>query len=356
MLNITYPNLAENVSILKYLSPYAVSLTENPEDETSEHIIKRQEKFLTLSEPIKDKLVSEKTIEEIQLIGKNFNLELPQIANISRAIRSYYFGEIQLEEFPLILSQEMKVSTEMAQKISRLIIERIINDDSQEKSYQAQLEKLPISVALEKYPELGEQLITQNRIKLAVFPDPVRPSINNWLTDYTYVIGIKNRDPLVRANYLFKSENGKNLNSANRDKLAEILKSFEEKTPLTINTKTKQIIFLPPTEKRSEKPLANQPLFPPKPATPVFTNDADRLSAWRKNLPPKEILEKEPEDSLPQKISFSSPQMFPVEKVKNVPSSSNQKYLPSSPPSQAKPNPERLMPKNVVNLKDNDQF
>lgn len=342
----------ENLSEMRCASPYAVFVTKNPDDETSEHVFKRQEKFLTLSESVKDKLVSEETAQKIQTIGKNFNLELLQLTDIARAVRGYYFGEIQLENFPAILSKEMGVDQITAQKISELVIQRIINDDSQEKAYVAQLEKLPITIAIQKYPELGEQLITQNRIKLAVFPDPVRPSIKNWLADYSYVVGISNHDPIVRGNYLFKSENGRNLNSSDREKLAEILKSFEEKTLLIVNTKTKQIIFLPPTEKRSEKPLPTQQTSATNSVSPVFATDTDRLSAWRKNLPQKETLEKEPEVILPEKISFSSPQTFSTEKIDRTTPTLTRKYSPFPPQKQINSPQGRPMPKNVVNLRE----
>ena len=370
MLNISYPKLNENISILKYISPYAVFVTKNPDDETSEHIAKRQEKFLALPEPIKDKLISEKTIEKIQIIGRNFNLELLQMADIARAVRNYYFGEIQLENFPAILSKEMNVAFNVAQKISELIIQGIINDDSQEKIYQAQLEKLPIDVALQKYPDLGEQLITQNRIKLAVFPDLGRPSIKNWLADYTYVVGISNRDPIVRGNYLFKNENTRKLAIQDREKLALILKSFEEKIPLTINAKIKQVLFFVP-ERKAEIPqsqpqttsfaktaslVSSESKNLPEQTRRLSENIAeindDRLSAWRRDLPPKEKLEQEPEILAPKNIRFSSPQTFSTEKNnKNVIAFGQKQALPAIRPkdnySQIRP-----MPKNVVNLKE----
>ena len=237
-----------------------------------------------------------------------------------------------LELEPWILEEEKEKALEEKKKTEEL------------KTFASQLEKLPITIAIQKHPELGEQLITQNRIKLAVFPDPVRPSIKNWLADYSYVIGLSNRDPIVRGDYLFKSENGRTLNSQDREKLAEILKSFEEKTPLTVNTKTKQIIFLPPTEKRSEKPLLAQPTFASNPASPVFATDNDRLSAWRKNLPQKETLEKEPQNLMPEKISFSSPQTFSTEKIERT--------APATPKPKNIYPAGRPMPRNVVNLRE----
>jgi hypothetical protein len=245
-----------------------------------------------------------------------------------------------LELEPWILEEEKEKAQEERKKTEEL------------KTFASQLENFSIDVVLKKYPETGEQLITQNRIKLAVFPDPVRPSIKNWLADYSYVVGISNHDPIVRGNYLFKSENGRTLNSQDREKLAEILKSFEEKTPLTVNTKTKQIIFLPPTEKRSEKPLPTQQTSATNSASPVFATDTDRLSAWRKNLPQKETLEKEPEVILPEKISFSSPQTFSTEKVERTTPTLTRKYSPFPPQKQANSPQGRPMPKNVVNLRE----
>jgi hypothetical protein len=353
--------------IFRCTSPYAVFFTKNPDDETSNTIINGQEKFLALSESVKDKLVSEETAQKIQTIGKNFNLELLQMADIARAVRSYYFGEIQLEDFPVILSKEMQVNLEIAQKISDLVVQRIVNDDSQEKSYQAQLEKLPINVALQKYTDLGEQLITQNRIKLAVFPDLVRPSIKNWLADYTYVVGVSNRDPIVRGNYLFKNENTRNLSEKDREKLALILKSFEEKIPLTINTKIKQVLFFP-EQKKLEMPQMISPKRivndfvsiepkkfseqPKRLSENIVEINDDRLSAWRRDLPPKEKLEAEFTQTIPTNIRFSSPQTFSTERSnKNVVTLEQKQLLPAVQAKNSYPQ-TRPLAKNVVNLKE----
>ncbi|HOW60595.1 MAG TPA: hypothetical protein P5548_01250 [Candidatus Moranbacteria bacterium] len=103
--------------------------------------------------------------------------------------------------------------------------------------------QLPLSEALQKYKELGEQNITINQLKLKYFPTPVRPSIRNWITDFHDNMGSGKHGTVDRANYLFHSENGKKLTPVERQKLSLILKSLDEKTPLIIDTELQRIIF-----------------------------------------------------------------------------------------------------------------
>lgn len=299
---ISFSQLESSIKLRRCTIPQHVSVTKNPNDETTKQITARQDRFIQLPVFIKEKLSSSETGEKIQQIGKKYNLELLQMADISRAIRSYYFGELMLEDLPFYLAKEIPIDLSKAKEISQIIIQKIINDDSQEKAYQSQLEKLPIDMAIKRYPELGEQLITSDYIKLKSFFEPVRPSIKNWLSDYTFNIGVSNHDPIARGNYLFKNENARKLSQSDRDKLSQILKSFEEKTPLAINTNTKQVVF---SAMASQERLA------------TFQTDEERLSAWRKNLP---LLEnKNNNQSGANNIRFSSPQKFSTEKppVKN---------------------------------------
>lgn len=122
--------------------------------------------------------------------------------------------------------------------------------------------RMTISGALKKYPDLGEQLITANRIKLKNFPDPVRPSIKNWLSDYTFNAGYETHDSMKRGTYLFQNENAKVLSSADRQKLAFILKVFDENGIVSVNTNLKQVVF----PVRSGTPRSN-----PRPSSEIPT-------------------------------------------------------------------------------------
>ncbi len=243
-------------------SPMLVSVTKNPDNETEEQFIVTHDRFIALDEITKNKLAAPETSSKIQTIGKNYNLDLVKISDIARAIRSYYFGELKLDDMPFALAKEMNIDLTKAKEITQIVITKIINDDSQEKAYQANLEKLLIPEALRQYPDLGEQLITENRIRVKNFPEPARPSLKNWLADYVMITGREDRNAVKRSSYLFQSENGKNLSSSDRHKLAFILKSLDENTPITINKNTKQVIFpqlqetsIPAFEKPSPSPV-----------------------------------------------------------------------------------------------------
>ena len=107
--------------------------------------------------------------------------------------------------------------------------------------------QLPLSQALQKYPKLGEQNITNNPLKLRYFPTSVRPSIKNWMTDFHDNMGAGKHGAVDRGNYLFHSENGKKLTPMERQKLSVILKSLDEQMPLNIDPDAQAVVF---TEQR----------------------------------------------------------------------------------------------------------
>jgi hypothetical protein len=227
---------------------------------------------------------------------------------------------------------------------------------------EMRIENLPIDIAMEKYPELGEQLITSSHIKLKIFPEPVRPSIKNWLSDYTFTVGISNHDPIVRGNYIFKGENARLLSQEDRAKLTAILKSFEEKMPLAVNVNTRQIVFslpekrvlpqaqnnFPSTETRRMPENYTQPRRIQEPQ-PRFQTDEERISAWRRNLPQKEELENKPVAS---NVHFSSPQTFSTEKPPETVRPIQPNYPQKAPTAKINYVAPRPMPKNVVDLRE----
>jgi hypothetical protein len=356
-----------------------------------------------------------------------YALKEEEIRAIARPIALIFIGELKLVDYPALIFKELKQSEQIIYGISFEINQRIfarypdffkdsqdlleewlrkkanpllsedaawqkvlelepeIQERKQEKEaerkvemkkmeiYKAQLENLPIDTALEKYPELGEQLITSNHIKLKMFPEPVRPSIKNWLSDYTFTIGLSNHDPIVRGNYLFKGENTHTLSIQDREKLTTIIESFEEKYPLSINTKTKQIIFIAPERKETPqipiRPAINQNIarrdlepteirrgqesYPQKEILPQpqkrFQSDEERISAWRKDLPEKRV---QTDESRNENIRFSSPQTLSTEKPPEIPRPVAPNYQAQKPVARINYATPRPMPRNVVNLRE----
>ena len=289
------------------------------ENETEEQFQKRWEKFESLTEAVKNKLSSKRTSDKIQQIGKFFNLELSALQFISRAVRNYYFGNLKIEDIPLILSKELAVDPARAKEILNQISNKIINDRSEEESYRTSLATFTLQEALKNYPELGEQLITSEKITLHNFPEPVRPSIKNWLAEYTFTLGPdkEKRGAVERSRYLFQNANARNLKNDDRQRLSYILRAYDENLPITVNKATRQVIFTAAA--------------PGAPAAEV-----DRVPALKTRL------DLEQDERTGVGVRFSSPQKLPYER-KNSPN------VPNIVRTEEKPKP---LFKNVVNLKE----
>ena len=119
------------------------------------------------------------------------------------------------------------------------VVRKIVEDEIAEKKQVM----LPLSTALAKYPKLAEQNITTNQLNLRYSTAPVRPSIKNWITDFHDAMGAVKHSPIDRGNFLFHSENAKKLSSADRQKLATILKSLDEQMPIVIDESLQAVVF-----------------------------------------------------------------------------------------------------------------
>jgi len=215
---------------------------------------------------------------------------------------------------------------------------------------------IPLSEALRIYPEVGEQLITSSKINLRNFPYPVRPSIKNWIADYTFNLGYEKHESMARSQYLFQGANTKNLSAPEKNKLAYLLKSFDENSPITINKTTKQVIFSAriATPARNDVATSGERSVADGPATAsVSSNLPKGLSdQFRPAATPKA------EQKNINSMQFSYRQKLPYEKtiaplapVKSLPqnfSNSPRNFQPKS------ATPQNL-PKNVVDLKNINQ-
>ncbi len=157
------------------------------------------------------------------------------IMDLESPIDQIFRFPMRLDSSPAEISQQMRSAGTIqpeAAPVARTIVEN-----------------LPLRDILKKYPAVGEQNITAGQLKLTHFDRPVRPSIRNWIYDYTAQLGQDRHDAMVRMKYLFGSANGKNLSSPDREKLGIILKSFDENIPLPIDAGRSEVVLdLPATQ------------------------------------------------------------------------------------------------------------
>jgi hypothetical protein len=331
----------EKFQLLADTLPMLVSVTKNPDDETDEQFIITHDRFIALNDLVKNKLAAQETAFKIQDIGRLHNLSRVQMSDIARSVRNYYFGELKLNDFPAVLAKEMGIDLARTNEISKAVIEKIINDKSFEEAYQASLQDVPLQEALKKFPLLGEQLITSDKITLKNFPSPVRPSIKNWLADYNFVVGFAKKEGSIgRTNYLFHNINTQKLSQPDRQKLSYILKSFDENSPITVNKNAQQIIFPEVQPKLDSPSQLKNPFSPPK------TDASPSPKKFETGTTPPNGGKGGPD------VRFTSPQKLPYEKEKN---SGLQPYritpFDTSPRDKAQDDKSQA-PKNIINLKE----
>lgn len=355
-------------------------------NETKEDMLSRWDIFDTLPEDIQYKLSDKKIANEIRNISDMFSLKPGQIASVSRSIRRYYFREIDTKDISHVISEESGISSETAERISELLLENIIDAGVLEE--RSKLAPMTISEALNRYPGVGEQMITSMPLDMKSFPQPVRPSISNWISDYTFNVGFNNKDTIARGNYLFHSKSTELLSDTERDRLSQILKSLDENTPVLVDETRGIVVFSRPQikEQKTQSPVPQQAAVKPARENAATENDAsERLSSWRKNLNFDRIVRKGGEEmELPRSaeyatdstknpasptdanMRFSSPHRLPIEK--NVPKIQTNSIFSKTSPEPAK-NPAnapvdlsnvKIKPfaqdapsiKNIVNLKE----
>lgn len=243
-----------NASKKKYYPMFA-SLKSGAED-SREDFLQKWDNFRNLSEKFKQILISSETAEVIKEIGDKFNLSQEKIEEISRVVRNLFFGDISLENIAKEILQKIP---DLGEENSQFIAETVKNKiffatPKKETSIESiKTVKIALSQALKKYPKLGEQEITSASIKLKYFSSPVRPSINNWITDYRAALGSGSHDLMERGNYLYHSENGKKITSSDRRKLTLILRSLDENALLDIEPEKQTVVFPPDAEQETEQ-------------------------------------------------------------------------------------------------------
>jgi hypothetical protein len=177
----------------------------------------------------------------------------------------------------------------------------------------SKMTSMTLSESMKSFPEIGEQIVTSDHIKILSFPEPVRPSIKNWLADYTFILGYEKHDSVARSNYLFHEKNTQNLRSTDRQRLSYILKAFDENSLVPINKDAKQLIFSFPYE----SPRENETMQ--RAQESKDTKQHTKLEAPDFQLPTPPTGRQIPNNYPGQRASFqkNSPQALPTRPLRN---------------------------------------
>ena len=209
--------------------------------------------FLLLDEEKRNILTSDELPQKIKYLQEMFRCNDREIEGVSVLVRWFFFEEIDMAGLQGGLQDIFgEKATEVAEFIEKEILTIVPKPRAEESEETGEDEareeermtvSLPILQALSKYENLGNQLITQERIKIKTQGESVRPSLFYWLRYYRDELGIGQHNSVERGDFLFRSENGKRLSPEERERVNLILKSIEENLPLTVDTKQQEIIF-----------------------------------------------------------------------------------------------------------------
>lgn len=252
------------------------------------------EKLNKLPKDVRDFFSSNEPRIHLETACFLYGIDEKEIKKISETIAQIFLKEVSLDKLPLMIEREFNVNSRVASGIAyemgiRMFVQfndyftdymtnaktllkkweqnKIQPIVSKEKAWQQVLDiepwileqekekeqaeaaakektdSLNLVEALNKYPKLGEQEVSVNLLKLRYLPQPVRPSIKNWITDFHDNMGAGKHGAVDRGNYIFHSENGRKLTPAERQKLSLILKSLDENSPLAVDPEAQKIIF-----------------------------------------------------------------------------------------------------------------
>ena len=237
-----------NNLIKNQYSPLLASIHWEPQNDTEEEQVKWLQQFVKLPLEVRLGLGSLKAGELVRRLADKYQIrDYREIGELARIIRDVFVEEIGR---PKVLKRLGRISSLKAEQYNNFLkdLGGVVKLIYQEGLHQARVatEEIPIILALKKYPNVGEMLITDKPLRLEVFSHPVRPSVKNWLEDYFEKIGTSKHNSLERGHYLFNSENAKLLSWQERRRLEEVLRSFDNETSLLIDTENQQIIFRGP--------------------------------------------------------------------------------------------------------------
>ena len=249
MENKSHKKINEKKKLEMQTYPMLASVHWKFEDDTDEDMQKWFNDFIRLDVVIKYGLASPMVSKEIFKMSQIRDIkDKEQIGEISRIIREVFTRHINEEDIVKRVINKLKISKDKVDDfmVDLRFILTLVKKEGQrikeEEEKGSPSEMIAIIPAMEKYKEVGEQLISLEPIRLELFDVPVRPSIKNWLEDYRETIGT-DKSSIKRSSYLFTSANAKGLGQEDRKKVSLILKSYNDSTKIVVDSQKGLVDF-----------------------------------------------------------------------------------------------------------------
>jgi hypothetical protein len=203
-------------------------------------------------------LLSANFAEAIAVLDEQYHLPEQYVEYITVLIREMFFGHssefevlrvlrTELAKIPGIsldaVIQHIQLNVFRAQPDPEEPDEEEVVTDTPVAAFDGETKEVLLLDALAKYPRLGDQVLTSEKIKLRQSVEPARPTLTNWLKVYRDDLGIGKHDAASRAQFLFEGVNTKTLSSAERDHIHTLIRSLEDDEALLLDVRQQTIIF-----------------------------------------------------------------------------------------------------------------
>lgn len=201
---------------------------------------------------------------------RSFLLSFDRVHFYDQIAKKYSFSQEQRIQLPHIiwetalnddwnnLSQNLSVGISAPKDICEYIAQSLLRDiqnfsptkivsqilQRPQTNNQNAILFISLKKAIEKYPRIMSQRITDSDIVFRGSDGAVTPNIKNWITTYHQEMGSGAHEPFERSQFLFHNKNAVMLSQKDRNILSKILESLDEGNDLPIDTDAQKISLL----------------------------------------------------------------------------------------------------------------
>lgn len=241
-------------------------------------------------------LTSAELPQAIDALAKEFSLNDSSVMFVSVMVRRMLFKEWDDEACVAKLAawcQDVDAgnagkAADIVSAVKNHVLSIVPKEEADEvEEGQHQRIRVALLEALSKFPQLGQQTVTETRVKLKASAEPARGSLLNWIKCYREELGVGYHDSVVRGQFLFRSQNGSRLSDGERERISLLLRSIEDGETLLIDADRQEIIFPEEAPVAVQEGLVGAPNRMPQfdPAHEALSAANTAATAGKKTLP-----------------------------------------------------------------------
>lgn len=245
-MNVSQQSGISKEQLLRHQAcPMTASVNWDPRKDMMSDVAQWYAYFNKLPLAIRWGLVDKEIVDQVLSLAKNHGIyDEFKIGEVSRIVRENFFKPTTSQQLTERVREKLEKTGQEAISLAEAVagvigeVERVGKERVMEVT-----ESIPIIPALKKFPQLRNQTITKNNIKLFDTKEFVTPSVGNWIDDYIQRKGAQAHNNIQRSDYIFNSENGLKLDGEDQKKLGVLLESYDNDSALHVNSESQEIMF-----------------------------------------------------------------------------------------------------------------